>query len=85
MTGLFPRPSCLPIFGFCETPCVSSFCLSFELGFCTFLKIIYLFIWLHRVLVVASGTFVAACRIFSCGMQDLLVAACRLLVAARGI
>ena len=37
---------------------------------------IYLFIWLHQVLLVA-------CRIFSCGMRDLfLVVACELLVAA---
>ena len=41
---------------------------------------IYLFIWLHRVLVVARGIFIAACRvflvaarmIFSCGMRDLV-------------
>lgn len=35
--GVFPRSSCLPNFGFCETSCVSSFYLSyFELGFCIF-------------------------------------------------
>ena len=43
-----------------------------------FLKNIYLFIWLHRVLVVAHGIFivgvgslVVACGIFSCGMGTL--------------
>ena len=43
----------------------------------TFLKIfIYfnLFIWLHRLLVMALGCSisVAACRIFSCSMWDLV-------------
>ena len=33
---------------------------------------IYLFIWLPRVLVAALGIFTDACRIFSCGMQDLV-------------
>ena len=57
----------------------------------TLFKIIYLFIWLRRVLVAAHGIFiaacsifVAACRILSCSLQDLfwlrraetLVAAC---------
>ena len=37
-----------------------------------FLKNIYLFIWLCQVLVVAQGIFVALCRIFSCGMWDLV-------------
>ena len=46
---------------------------------------IYLFIWLCQVLVAARGIFVAVWGIFSCGMQDLLVAACELLVAACGI
>ena len=32
---------------------------------------IYLFIWLHQVLVVARGIFVAACGVFRCGMQAL--------------
>ena len=32
---------------------------------------IYLFIWLHLVLVGALGIFVAACRIFSCSMWAL--------------
>ena len=35
-----------------------------------FYLFIYLF-WLHWVLVVAHGIFVAVCRIFSCGMWDL--------------
>ena len=36
-----------------------------------FLKIfIYLFIWLHRLLVAARGIFIAMRGIFSCGMQD---------------
>ena len=32
----------------------------------------YLFIWLCWVLVAARGIFVAAWRMFSCGMQDLV-------------
>ena len=42
--------------------------------------LIFLFIWLHQVLV-------AACRIFylHCGMQDLFIAACKLLDMAWGI
>ena len=32
---------------------------------------IYLFIWLHQVLVVARGIFVVACGIFTCSMRDL--------------
>ena len=46
---------------------VVSYC-GFDLYF-LFLK--YLFIWLRRVLVVAHGTFVAMCRIFSCSMWAL--------------
>ena len=39
-------------------------------SFILFLKNIYLFIWLHCVLVAAHGIFVAACRLLaSCGTQ----------------
>ena len=37
----------------------------------SFLKNIHLFIWLRRVLIVVRGIFVAACRIFICGMRAL--------------
>ena len=32
----------------------------------------YLFIWLRCVIVVAHGIFAESCRIFSCGMRDLV-------------
>ena len=44
------------------------------------LKYLVLFIWPHQVLVVAQGIFD-----LSCGMQDLSVAACKLLVTADGV
>ena len=44
---------------------------AFLFFFCLF---VYLF-WLCQVLVAAHRIFVVACRIFSCGMQDLSVAA----------
>ena len=37
-----------------------------------FLKNIYLFIWLHWVLVEARGIFIATRGIFSCSMRDLV-------------
>ena len=42
-------------------------------SFFSFLKylFVYLFIWLHRVLVEAHGIFAAACGIFHCGVQAL--------------
>ena len=43
---------------------------------------IYLF-RLCRILIAAVGIIVTACRIFSCGVRDLLVASCELLVTAR--
>ena len=35
---------------------------------------VYIYIWLHQILVVAQGSsfFVVVCRIFSCGMWDLV-------------
>ena len=33
---------------------------------------IYLFIWLHQVLVAACGIFLATCGIFNCGMWTLM-------------
>ena len=41
-----------------------------------------IFIWLHWVFVAACGIFLVACGIFSCSLQDLLVVAYGLLVAA---
>ena len=69
-----------------------SICLlgSFGLYCCSsllfFKKIIYLFIYL-AVPGLSCGTqiFVAAWRIFSCSVWDLLVVACGLLVAAHEI
>ena len=46
-------------------------------------KNIYLFIWLHWVLVVARRTFVSACRLFCCVARALERAG--LVVAARGL
>ena len=40
-----------------------------------FYLFIYLFIWLHRVLVAAHGIFMAVCGIFHCGARASLVAA----------
>ena len=62
---LFPLPKILFLFPFLFSKSYS-FCKSFFF-------LIYLFIcfyfWLCRVLAMARGIFVAACRIFSCGMQ----------------
>ena len=35
---------------------------------------VYIYIWLHQILAVAQGSsfFVVVCRIFSCGMWDLV-------------
>ena len=45
-------------------------CLFIYLFIYLFIK--YLFIWLCQVLVAAHGIFVAACRIFSCGIRGLV-------------
>ena len=37
-----------------------------------------LFIWLHWVLVVANGIFIASCKIFHCSMQASVIGACGL-------
>ena len=37
-----------------------------------------LFIWLHWVLVVAYGIFIALCKIFHCSMQALVIGVCGL-------
>ena len=63
-------------------PCIRDFSLQidsfFFFFFCLIIFNIYLFIWLHRVLVVAGGlqlrqvgSSVVACGLLSCGMRTL--------------
>jgi len=40
--------------------------------FCIFIYLVYLFMWLHQVLVVACGIFTCSVQTLSCGMWDLV-------------
>ena len=61
-------------------PLESNLC-SHQQCICSEVCVLFLFIWLHRVLVVAPRIFIASCGIFPCGAQTLQLWCAGLVVA----